>query len=147
MRELRSVTADGDEPPEFEDWGDLLVDGVKLFVVTLIYVVPAVLVFLVLGMGGSVMDGMDPGILVSFGSLASAVVLLIVYYVLPGVYAHFSVGGSIGSALEFDELRRLLENGDYARTWLAALGIAILGGFAAFLLQLTVVGVVLLPFL
>jgi len=74
VRELRSVIAGGDEPPEFEDWGDLLADGVKLFVVTLVYVVPAVLVFLVPGMGGSVMDGMDPGILVSFGSLAYVVV-------------------------------------------------------------------------
>lgn len=37
VRVLRVAVDGGDEPPVFDEWGDLLVDGLKLFVVTLAY--------------------------------------------------------------------------------------------------------------
>jgi len=51
-RLMRPIIVDGDEPslPEWQDWGKLLSDGLRMFGVVAIYSIPAIL-FAVVGMG------------------------------------------------------------------------------------------------
>ncbi|MDY6776363.1 MAG: DUF4013 domain-containing protein [Halobacteria archaeon] len=84
VRVLRT-TVEGDErPPSFDDWGDLLVEGLKATVIGIIYMIIPALVFFV-KVGGSMMAMMagrrTAGVLGAgmgvLGFLVSAVLFLV----------------------------------------------------------------------
>jgi hypothetical protein len=140
MNVLRSGMDHGEEPPVFEDWSDLFVEGAKVFAISLAYfLVP--LVILAVTVGGAVISiiagnagaGTALGALAGFG--LAAVVSLVFYYVLPAALANFARSGDIGSAFALDELRPVLVSGSYAKDWLLALGIIVVAGIVASLLS------------
>lgn len=147
------TAARGEEPPEFTDYGGMLVDGLKLAVVGFIYAIIPLVVFFAFGAGGALLSGVGgdtanaAGAGTSFvGFLVSAVLFLLVYYVLPGAIAHMSVQGTFGSAFDFGTLTDLWTTGDYLVAWLLALVIGLIVGVVAFVLQITIVGIILLGF-
>src|SRR6056297_3190374 len=95
--------ADGDtDPPAFDDWGALAVDGVKALVVAAVYaVVPVVLAVAFVGGGVAVADSAP-----LVGALAARV----------------------GAAFEFDALRPVLARREYATGSLMALGVLLAAG-------------------
>ncbi|UIO98694.1 DUF4013 domain-containing protein [Halobaculum sp. CBA1158] len=112
LRVLRS-SANGDAAaPSFTDWGDLLVDGLKLLVVSVIYgvgiTIPFVVGAAVIGLGG--LTGSDAG-LAAFGILGVLVLLvaslvaIVVGYVLPAAITNFALEGSIGAAFDLAAIR------------------------------------------
>lgn len=127
------------EPPAFEDWGALIVDGLKAFVVSIAYsLVPLVLfvvLMLVIGFGapaggdsagtGALFAGV--GILMM---LLYLVVALVINYVLPAAITNFAREGSIGAAFDFEALKPVLTSGSYVKAVLLMFGVALVVGVA-----------------
>ena len=138
-------TMHGDEqPPEVDDWGGLLVDGIQAFAITLAYVfVPAavgaavvvggVLSFAVVGgsgAGSGAAGGAGVAVLV-VGSLLTLALSLLAAYVIPAAIAAFAETGRIGAAFSAADLRPALTSGTYATAWAVAFAVVVGAGLAA----------------
>jgi hypothetical protein len=53
FRALKSTMDGSEELPEFDEWGNMFIDGLKVFVVELVYALPA-LIILIIGLGGTI---------------------------------------------------------------------------------------------
>ncbi|WP_336339184.1 DUF4013 domain-containing protein [Haloarcula brevis] len=154
-RTLRSVL-DGDaEPPVFDDWGDLGMDGLKVFVIGFAYsLVPTAIALAAvvasgatLGLGGSGSgSGLAVGLIVLVAGLAVTVLSLAVAYVLPAAIVAYVRSDNIAAAFAPSELRRFAFSRTYATGWLVAFGISLLAGVVIGLLNAVVIGAVLAPF-
>ena len=162
VRVVRAVSAGDDEvPPVFDDWGDLFIEGVVAFLISLVYsLVPLVVIGLAIAsfiLPASVVTttGGDPATGLSVIGLLFALVVIAVtvvvslgaVYLLPAAVAAYAVTGRVGAAFSPGTLRAIGGSQTYAVAWLVAVAIAIgaqvVGGFAS----VTVVGAVLIPFL
>ena len=129
-------TASGDETaPAFEDWGELTVEGAKAFVILLAYSLLPIVV------GGVLFGAVAIAAGGEFGSIAAAGAVLVglvtfalvvaAAYVVPAALANYAEERRIGAGFERETLRPVLTSGTYATGWLLALGIVIVGSFAA----------------
>jgi hypothetical protein len=162
VRVVRAVSDGDDEvPPAFDDWGDLLVEGVVAFLISLVYsLVPLVVIGLAIAsfvLPVSVVSTAsgEPTAGLAVGGLLLALVVVAVTlvvslgaaYLLPAAVAAYAVTGRVGAAFSPGTLRAIGGSETYAVAWLVAVAIAIgaqvVGGFAS----VTVVGAVLIPFL
>jgi hypothetical protein len=153
-------------PPSFTQWGVLLVDGLKLFVVTLVYglflIVPFVLVFasLVIVVPGAPVPvesngavpteppasvGGGTGLLIFLGLVAVVGLLaVLVAYVLPAAVANFAIEGRLGAAFDVRTVFAGAFTTDYAVAWLLALVVGVVGGLVGSALTAVAVGVFVL---
>lgn len=156
---IRAVGAGDDVPPVFENWSDLLVEGVVAFLISLVYaLVPAAAVTLAVasvivpvtvvdgpGAGG---DGVAVGGLVLallVGSVA-LVVLVGALYLLPAAIAAYAVTGRAGAAFSPSTLRAVGTDRSYAVAVLIAVLVALLAQIVGGLVAATVIGALLVPF-
>lgn len=158
VRVVRQVSAGETEtPPVFDDWEALFVDGLKVFVVTLVYSLVPMAVFALavftwfvpvfvtageaprtLGVAG-VLLGLAVALLALVASLAMV-------YVVPAAVAAFARTGRVGAAFSPRELRSVGGSGAYATGWLVAFGVLVLASVVTSAVSATVVGAVLVPF-
>lgn len=96
--------------PEWNDWGGDLTRGFKLFVVTLVWGLPIVLLVLPSSVGGVMADS-DSGFLRTFGlfTLFSSYCLIVIYAIFitlmtPGFTIWFARDEQISSGLRFTEI-------------------------------------------
>lgn len=98
--------------PEVNDWGRLFVDGWKMNIITLVYMLPAILVFLVLG-GLSIIAGMGTGdpsgaVTALLGALAGGFLALVVAIIMSliALFAilRFAHTESLGEAFNFSAI-------------------------------------------
>ncbi|RLM53605.1 DUF4013 domain-containing protein [Halobellus sp. Atlit-31R] len=142
VRVVRGTMHGEEQPPVFEDWGDLFGDGVRAFVVVFVYgLVPGIIAAVVVGGGilsfvvgggsdsaGLVGLGMA-GILV--GSLLALVVSLLAAYVIPAAIANFAQTGQLGSAFSISDLRPVLTSGTYATAWVYGFALIVAASLVA----------------
>ena len=162
VRVIRQVAAGDDElPPVFDEWGDLLVDGVLAFVISLVYfLVPALVItvgalawVLPVGVGTSVGGtGGDSiailGVLLAFVTAAVGLLtLLAAVYLFPAAIAAFARTGSFGAAFSPSIIRQIGADGDYATAWLIAVVIGIIAQIVAGAVAITVLGLIFVPFI
>ncbi|OYR50723.1 hypothetical protein DJ73_15640 [Halorubrum sp. Ea1] len=147
-------TIGGDEvPPEFTDWGDLLMKGLIGTIITIAYtvipvVVYAVVVGVVSGAGGAI--GGDTGALVGVVglllTLAFIPVLFLVYYAVPAALSAYAARGELGAAFDADLLKPALFSTEYLVAVLMPIVVAVVVWIATAVLAVTVVGLLLVPF-
>ncbi|MGA2934913.1 MAG: DUF4013 domain-containing protein [Methanomicrobiales archaeon] len=92
--------------PELENWGKLFIDGVKLFVIGLIYLIPVFIVmFIFYGAGFfAFMTGSPMGVISGLGfigTIITAIVFIIVALVEVIGIARFARMGQMGEAFNF----------------------------------------------
>lgn len=138
VRVLRATMVGDETPPEFGDWGDLTVDGLKAFAVAIVYsLVPAIVMAVfgglgVLGIvlgsgdGGSGLGAALGGLTAFLGVVLGLLLSLAAAYVVPAALANFAETGRVGAAFDVGELRPVLTSGAYATAW--AVGFAIIVG-------------------
>jgi hypothetical protein len=99
----------GEKPaPEVNDWGTLFIDGIKYFIVSLIWAIPCIILFvLLLGTLIGAIATMDTAAMIAFisGAIVSFIVLVIVA-IVTGLLAtigiiRFARTGSMGEAFNF----------------------------------------------
>lgn len=157
VRVLRDAAKGETAAPSFTDWGSLIVDGVKLFVVNLVYslvVVVPTLAVLALFVPTSVRT--DPGGVpaqppdAGFGLVALVGVLvvllfgLLVAYFLPAAMANFAVEDSLGAAFDLSTIWTAATTGEYFVGWVLALVVGVVGGLVGAALSTIVVGIFVL---
>jgi hypothetical protein len=137
--------ATGGTAPSFTDWGDLLVDGLRLLVVNvammLLFVVPVGIV-LATGaiVGGVTGSRVVTGIVGLIGVLAVVVLALALSYVLPAAIANFAIEDSLAAAFDARTVADGALTGDYAIAWLLAILIGVGGGLVGGALSVLLVG-------
>lgn len=118
--------------PEINEWGRLFVDGWKLNIITLIYMIPALLVFLLLG-GLSIIAGAgtgDPsGVATAIlgalaGTLLALIVALIMAFISLFATLRFAHTGRFGEAFNFSAILEHIGNLGWG-TWIIAVLIII----------------------
>jgi hypothetical protein len=142
VRVVRGTMHDDEQPPAFDEWGDLFVDGLKAFVVTFVYgLVPGLIVTVVIG--GSIFSfvaggGSESASLVGLGmvgllvgGLLAFVLGLLAAYVIPAAVAAFAETIGLGAAFSIGELRPVLTSGTYATAWGYGLAIIVVAGLVA----------------
>lgn len=159
VRVLRGTMHGDDRPPAFDEWGDLFVDGVKAFAITLAYgfvpaavgtavVVGGILSFAVVAGGGNGAAAGGLGLaVVIVGSLLALALGLVAAYVAPAATAAFAETGRLRAAFSVSDLRPVLLSGTYATAWLSAFVVVVAGGLVgAALNAIPVLGLVITGF-
>ncbi|NHX35728.1 MULTISPECIES: DUF4013 domain-containing protein [Halolamina] len=143
-----------EEPPDFENWGDMIVDGLKATAVAIVYgIVPFVLVFLsVFVIAGGSASGSETGMGILggiglLGMLVSMVAMFVLYYLIPAALTNMALEDSFGAAFDFGTIKQVILTGDYLVAWLIPFVLAALMNVVVFLLAITVVGLVVVPFI
>lgn len=156
VRVLRGAIEGDDAAPSFTDWGTLIVDGIKLFVVNVVYglviAIPLLVLTFVLGLGSAAVGGPNagagPGLFVGaaflVGSLIVLLVALVVGYFVPAAMANFAVEDSLGAAFDVSTVWAAATTREYFVSWLAALVVGVVGGLIGSALSVVVVGVFVL---
>ncbi|MBX0294336.1 DUF4013 domain-containing protein [Haloarcula nitratireducens] len=165
VRVIRQVAAgEPERPPVFDDWGELLVDGVVAFVISLVYLlVPTVAIafvgglflFPVIVVEGSAAGAVGPrsgllavgGLLLALLALsASFLLLLAAAYLAPAGVAAFARTGRFGAAFSPSHLRTVGGDRRYATGWLVAVVVGFLAQVVAGAVGATGLGALLVPF-
>jgi len=156
VRTLRGVLNGETEPPEFDDWGDLGMDGLKVFVIGFVYsLVPTAIALaalfasgVTLGIGGNGSgSGLAVGFIVVVAGLAVFLLSLAMAYVLPAAVVAFVRTDSIAAAFSPGELREMVFSRTYATGWLVAVAISLISGVVIGVLNAVLIGALLAPFL
>ncbi|MFP8889000.1 DUF4013 domain-containing protein [Natrialbaceae archaeon A-CW2] len=154
MRVLEKTVAGDDEPPEFDDWGDLLVKGIVASIIGFVYaLVPTVLysvVVMTLVGGGALLGGDGGGLLAGLGImtiLAYIPLMFIILYIVPAALTNYAVEGSIGAAFDIGTIKPVVLSMEYLLAMLMPVVVAIGVNIVASVLAITVVGLLLVPFL
>lgn len=134
----RAVLGGEDQPPQFEDWGELFVDGAKVIVLVLVYSIPWVLigVFWLIGfaIGGALGNDAGGVVILLFSLLAGLVgfVYLFVFWVLfPISFVNFARTDRLGGAFDIDALRRVATDMEYLKAWAIGALVLFFANFAA----------------
>lgn len=98
----------GEKPaPEVNDWGTLLIDGIKYFIVALIWAIPCLIILFVTIGAGIVAYATNPAALVDvIGSVFLGLIVFLIVAIITGLLAtigiiRFARTGSIGEAFNF----------------------------------------------
>lgn len=117
----------------FEDWGDLLVEGVKAWVVGIVYMlVPLVVAGVTVG--GTIVSmgaGSNPNLAVGqlfLGFLLSTVLALVFGYVAVAAVVNFARVGTLGAGFAVGDIRPVLFSRNYAMGWLLSVVVVLVAG-------------------
>jgi len=153
VRVLERTVAGDEVPPEFDEWGDLLIKGVVGTVIIIAYTtVPLIayglLVTVVFGAGVGI--GGDAGALIGVVGLLLALafipVLFLIYYAVPAALAAYAARGEIGAAFDVALLKPTLLSTEYLVAVLMPIVVAVITWVVSGVLAATFIGIVLVPF-
>lgn len=149
-----------DPSPELEDWGGLFIDGIKLFIVGLIYAIPIlILEFLALGTAitSAMMTGDPSAMMTGLAGFGVILLLLIIVAIVIGLiiataYVRFARTGSFGEAFNFNAIFAHIGKIGWVTYIIALIIMAIvLGIIEVICMLIPVIGIaillILLPFL
>lgn len=102
----------GDRPaPDVSDWGTLFIDGIKYIIITLIYLIPAMIVLFVV-VGASALGTMSSNPTVAMAAIGGMLFGLLLFFVVALITAIFAIigvvrfarTGNMGEAFNFSEI-------------------------------------------
>lgn len=112
LRVIKSTIAGYDELPDFDEWGDMFVDGLKVLVVFIVYfIIPFIVIFAgafasiaAISTAGSMADPMA-----LFGLLGGTVIIGVILAFIFGLLAYIAIANmalynEIGAAFKFSEI-------------------------------------------
>ena len=130
IRAMQASLEGEPEPPSFGDWGGLIVDGLKVFVIGVVYfLVPlAVMVLTVGGAALAVFTGSEAGAAAGAGTLLLG---MLATFVLALVFGYFAAVGLVnfareerlGAAFDVGVVKSVGLDGDFAVPWLVSVGV------------------------
>lgn len=152
VRVLERSAQGNPEPPEFTDFGTMIIDGLKLTVVSIVYaMIPMFLILVSVVLMGSGQDAGTAGGILSgmgvIGLLVSLLATVVLYYVLPAALTNMAVDGGVGAAFDIDTIKRVVLSGDYLIAWLIPFGLGILVNILVGILWFTFIGLIIVPFI
>jgi hypothetical protein len=136
VRVLRGTMHDETEPPAFDDWGTMVVEGLKGFAIYLAYgLVPGIVgaIIAVVGIGGAVAGnsgaaGVLGGLIVFVGFLVALALGLLAAYIVPAALANYVEKDDVMAGFAFGEIRSVIATRTYAVGWLTAFALLLGAG-------------------
>jgi hypothetical protein len=116
VQTLRNVYAGNPQPlPEWDNWGERWIDGLKAWVVTLIMAIPTILVSLVFQVPANILNATsDSGVsgagtaLSLLGGCLNFFLGIVIALLVPIAVARYATTNSIGNAVQFGEIFAML---------------------------------------
>lgn len=149
---LRTTVEGQDEPPVFDDWGKLFVDGLKAAIIGTIYAIVPTILFFVVGFGlvsaGTAAGDTGGGILGGLGILVFLLAIpfyFVVGYVTPAALTNFAVQNSLGAAFDFSLIFDVVTDRDYVVAAVFAVVIGGVAGSVATMLYSILIGFIVSP--
>jgi len=114
FRALKASIAGFDELPEFDEWGEMFVDGLKVFVVQIAYMIVPLIIIFAGTFGSLTMVSPDTGVITNptafTGLLGGTVIIGVILAIILGLIetiaiAHMAYNDSeLGAAFRFSEI-------------------------------------------
>lgn len=146
VRTIQVSGTEGSSPPAFEGWSDLLVDGIKAWVIGIVYMLIPLLVAIVT-VGGSLLaigSGSETGFQgVGIGLTISVLVAILFGYLGVAALVNFAREERLGAAFDFTVLKPVVLSREFAVAWLVSVGLFIV---ASFVNVIPFIGWLLAPF-
>jgi Na+/H+-dicarboxylate symporter len=132
----RVIQRDANPLPEWDNWGDLIVDGIKVIVIGIVYALPAIVVSLCLGIPAGIMSEDAPGLSSVFSVLSSCLSFIwaiVMSVVLPAAIAFFVADGELAAAFRFGDVLAFVRNNlsTYLITFVMSWVAYIIGGLGS----------------
>ncbi|AFK20545.1 DUF4013 domain-containing protein [Haloferax mediterranei ATCC 33500] len=157
VRSMRAAADGTKEAPSFTDWGGLVVDGLKLLVVSFVWsfvvLIPMFVLPVVLEFGSAATESIPQsttaatqatnlglGIVGVVGGLLIITLALFVSYVVPAAGANFAIEGNLGAGFHVRTILKGAFTSEYAIAWVLALLILMVIGTVGNLLSIILVG-------
>jgi hypothetical protein len=160
FRMLKASVAGLDELPEFGEWGEMFIDGLKVFVVLLVYsIVPLTLIIIgiwaslipIIATSNTVLAELPTisfGLISSF-SIIGSILGIIISFFIPVIMANMAYYGELKYAFKFNELfQKISEIGwvDYLIWFIVMVIIWTVTATVAFIMIFPlIIGVLLVP--
>ncbi|UPM42023.1 DUF4013 domain-containing protein [Halocatena salina] len=118
VRTLRAAAMEEETPPVFDEWTEMLIDGITYVGIALVYLlIPTILsVILLLIAGGDSLVGL----------LMTAVLVLVAVYLLPVALTNFAVTDSVDKAFDLSTI----SDAAFTSEYFTAVVLAVVVGFA-----------------
>ena len=155
FRIIKATLAGLDELPEFDEVGEMFVDGLKVFVVGIVYSIPVIIIGLILtaltGNSSSASLSLNPTMIWAF---VLVYIVYIIVWLIVGLVEVIAIAnmayydGDLGAAFSFSEILDRIAKIGWGKYIITYIVIAIVGfiGFLIGLLTLFIlVGFILLP--
>lgn len=145
----------GEDAPEFDEWGELIVDGLKLIVVGFVYFLAPFVLYVAAAVMFFSSIPTDPGAAPAMSSVSGTAVglfllsmflFLVIGYFAPAGVANFAYTGRLGAAFSFGEIWDVAIDSDYFVALLLALVLNVAFAAVVFVLTLVTLGLFYLVF-
>jgi hypothetical protein len=155
FRIIKATLAGLDELPEFDEVGEMFVDGLKVFVVGIVYSIPVIIISLILtaitGSSSSASLSLNPAMIWGFVLVYIVYIIVAVIVGLIEVIAIANMAyydGDLGAAFSFSEILDRIAKigwGKYIITYIVIAIVASIGFLIGLLTLFILVGFILLP--
>ncbi|WP_162224193.1 DUF4013 domain-containing protein [Halorussus salinus] len=148
---MSEALGEDDDVPEWGDFGfGVMVTGLKSLVLGFLYLLVPTTVFVafaLLGIGAGTASGTEDlvGLFTGVGGLAFLVLLLVFGYFAPAAQVNFARERTIGAGFDFGTIFEVATSSEYVVGWVLAFIIIAVQGLVANLVALTIVGILVLP--
>lgn len=153
FRVLKDTLKGSDEAPDFDGWGEMLIDGLRVILVALIYILPVILVTLIPNFTQNTLSlGSFSGI--SLWSFLSESKVQIIVFAVVGIIELMGIAnlalyqGKIKAAFRFGEIIRRISTIGWAKyvIWYLTIWIIGLVAFSMSILALNIlIGIIVVP--
>lgn len=157
LRALKATLAGSDELPEFGDWGEMVIDSLKLIIVSIVYsIIPAIVILI--GIFGSAASIQNIGSLMSpaaaFGLISGVVLIGIILEIIFSLALILAItnmalyDSDLGAAFRFSEILDLAKSigyADYIIWFVVMIIVGIVVGIIATILNVLVIGILVTP--
>ncbi len=109
----RNVINGNPQPlPEWDNWGERWIEGIKAFAVGFVYGLPAGIIIFVIGIPGAILSASSNNGTSALGSLIvvatnyclTPILLFLLQIIVPAAIGRLAVAGNIGEAFKFSEV-------------------------------------------
>jgi hypothetical protein len=155
FRIIKATLAGLDELPEFDEIGEMFVDGLKVFVVGIVYSIPVIIISLIItaitGSSSSATLSLNPAMI---WGLVLVYIVYIIVAVIVGLIEVIAIAnmayydGDLGAAFSFSEILDRIAKigwGKYIITYIVIAIVAFIGFIIGLLTLFILVGIILLP--
>ena len=150
VRTIQDTLAGGVEPPVFDEWGKLLVDGIQAWVISIVYLlIPLVVAGVTIGGAIAAMaTGGQTGAAAGAGGLfvgltVSGLLAIVFGYLAVVAIVNFAKEEQFSAAFDFETIKTVAVDREYAIAWLVSIVILIVASFVS---AIPLIGWILAPF-
>ncbi len=158
FRILKATFAGIDELPDFDELGSMFVDGIKVFIVGLVYAIPLIIISYVISAIFNIgqYSALTASTFTGFNiyGLATAYIIYFIIAIIIGLIEYMAIAnmalydGDLGAAFKFNEIIERIKNigwGKYILWYIVMILLAIVTGFIASLTFIILIGIVIVP--